>query len=137
MSQIDIQTLVDAHIARLQEDLEKISDPKVRRLAELRLAYPDCNKEQIARLYQHEINRTLPEEDIRKACMGDDFIPVDEHAKRFGYTALRQSNIEGPDTASEYTIDETHAEIAASPGSFDSEAADIDSFRSCHTSKDF
>ena len=119
----------------LQEDLEKISDPKVRRLAELRLAYPDCNKEQIARLYQHEIAGTLPEEDIRQACMGADFIPVAEHAEIFGYSHLLPQSNEGPDTA-EYSVDETHAEIAASPGSFDSEAADIESFLSEKTRKE-
>ena len=61
---------------------------EARRIAEIRLAFPTLTKEQAFRLRQHERAGTIPEEDIRKAVMGEAWIPIEEHAKKCGVEHL-------------------------------------------------
>lgn len=68
------------------ENLTQVSE--ARRIAEIRLAFPMLNKEQSFRLRQHERAGTIPEEDIRKAVMGEAWIPIEEHARKWGLEHL-------------------------------------------------
>ena len=61
---------------------------EARQIAKIRLAFPMLNKEQAYRLRQHEKAGTIPEEDIRKAVMGEAYLPLMEHAKKWGLTHL-------------------------------------------------